>query len=344
MPRYRLVLIGFGNVGQALAELLIRKRQELQQSYDIDWSVVGIATGSHGLAVDPQGLDLSQALAAVRSGQNLSQLSTTPSPADAIALIQEIDAEVLFENSPVNYETGQPAISHLEAALENGMHAITANKGPVVHGHRHLTDLAEAQGRCFFFESTVMDGAPIFGMWREALPAARPKAFRGLLNSTTNLILTLMEQGQSYQQAVAYAQQIGIAETDPSGDTQGWDAAVKVAALATVLMDQPLKPQQVEREGIEGITAEMVERSRAAGKRWKLVCEARRDGRQIMARVQPQELDSADPLYNVMGTSSAVSFASDVLGELTLVEKDPSPHTTAYGLLADFVNAVMFRD
>lgn len=343
MPNYRLALIGFGNVGQALAELLIRKRSELRRLYGIEWSVVAIATGSHGQAVNPQGLDPSEALAAVRGGRSLNELSAGPAPADTLSLIQGLEAEVLFENSPVNYNTGQPAINHLEAALENGMHAVTANKGPVVHGYRHLTDLAEAKGAHFYFESTVMDGAPVFGMWREALPAARPKAFRGLLNSTTNLILTLMEQGQTYDRAVAYAQEIGIAETDPSGDTQGWDAAVKVAALVTVLMETPFKPQQVERRGIEGITAEMIERARAEGKRWKLVCEARREESQIMARVAPQEVDSTNPLYNVSGTSSAVSFESDVLGELTLVEKDPSPHTTAYGLLADFINAVKSR-
>jgi homoserine dehydrogenase len=332
--------MGFGNVGQALAELLMRKRQELKQDHHIEWSVVAIVTGSHGAAVDPGGLDLTKALSAIQSGQSLVELSAGPTADDHLSLIQDLEAEVLFENSPVNYDSGQPALDYLEAALNQGMHAITANKGPVVHGYQRLTQLAQKQGKRFYFESTVMDGAPVFGMWREALPAAQPKAFRGLLNSTTNLILTQMEQGQSYDQAVAYAQEIGIAETDPSGDTQGWDAAVKVAALATVLMDTSLKPQQVQRQGIEEITSEMIEDSLKQGKRWKLVCQARRDGNQISASVGPQEVSASDPLYTVMGTSSAVSFESDVLGELTVVEKDPSRHTTAYGLLADFINAV----
>jgi homoserine dehydrogenase len=343
MAHYRLALIGFGNVGQALAELLMRKREELQQAHQIDWSVVAIVTGSHGSAIDPEGLDLTDALSAIQSGRSLAELSPHQPAEDTLSLIRSLDAEVLFENSPVNYETGQPAISYLEAALQQGMHAITANKGPVVHGYRSLTQLAGGQGKRFYFESTVMDGAPVFGMWRQALPAAQPRAFRGLLNSTTNLILTLMEQGQSYDQAVAYAQEIGIAETDPSGDTQGWDAAVKAAALVTVLMNTPLKPQQVERQGIEEITSEMIERSLEQGKRWKLVCQARREDDRITASVGPQEVTPADPLYTVMGTSSAVSFESDVLGELTLVEKDPSRHTTAYGLMADFINAVNLK-
>lgn len=340
MTPYRLALIGFGNVGQAFAELLMRKQAELQRQHQIEWLVVAIVTGSHGTAVDPGGLNLDDALTAIQSGKSLADMSTGPTPKDTLSLIQNLEADVLFENSPVNYDTGQPALSSLEAALQRGMHAITANKGPVVHGYHQLTQLAEEQGKRFYFESTVMDGAPVFGMWREALPAAQPRAFRGLLNSTTNLILTRMEEGHTYQQAVAYAQEIGIAETDPSGDTQGWDAAVKVAALVTVLMDTPFKPQQVSRQGIEEITSEMIQRSLEQDKRWKLVCQARRQGDQIQASVAPQEVGPSDPLFTVMGTSSAVSFESDVLGELTLVEKDPSRHTTAYGLLADFINAV----
>ncbi len=138
------------------------------------------------------------------------------------------------------------------------MHAITANKGPVVHAYRELTELAQAKGRKFYFESTVMDGAPIFSLFRSALPAAQLNSFRGILNSTTNLILGRMEDGETFEDAVKYCQEIGLAETDPSGDVDGWDAAIKVAALVTVLMGVPLKPQEVDRTGIRGITAEMV--------------------------------------------------------------------------------------
>ena len=198
---------------------------------------------------------------------------------DPLDFIHTVPADVLFENSPVNHETGQPAIDHLRAALERGMHAITANKGPVVHAYRELTDLAQAKKRKFFFESTVMDGAPIFSLFRSALPAAQLISFRGILNSTTNLILGRMEDGESFEDAVKYCQQIGLAETDPSGDVDGWDAAIKVAALVTVLMDIPLKPQQVDRTGIRGITPEMIAEAKAEGKRWKLVCTAERDGR-----------------------------------------------------------------
>jgi homoserine dehydrogenase len=210
----------------------------------------------------------------------------------------------------------------------------------VVHAHRQLSDLAQASGRKFYFESTVMDGAPIFSLFRGALPAARLLSLRGVLNSTTNLILSRMEAGETFDQAVAYAQAIGIAETDPSGDIDGWDAAIKVAALVTVLMDIPFKPAQVERQGIRGITPSEIERARAQGKRWKLVCSAEREGDEVRARVAPQMVGVDSPMYGVDGTTSIVQFETDVLGLLSVIESDPGPHTTAYGLLADFLNAV----
>jgi len=340
MSDIKLLLIGFGNVGQALAKLLLRKRQTLHQSMDIQWRVVGIATGRHGAALDPGGIDLEHALALAENGNPLTELGKLEATDDMLALIRSSAADVLFENTPVNYDTGQPAIDHLRTALEAGMHAITANKGPVVHAYRQLTDLAADAGRRFFFESAVMDGAPIFSMWRHALPAAELDSFRGVLNSTTNMILSMMEDGNSYAEALAHAQKIGIAETDPSGDTEGWDAAVKVAALVTVLMGIALTPDEVERVGITEITPQDVAGALAEGRRWKLVCEAGRVGQGVKARVRPEMIGPQDPLFNVMGTSSAVTFHSDVLGALTIVEDNPGPETTAYGLLADFINAV----
>jgi homoserine dehydrogenase len=209
-----------------------------------------------------------------------------------------------------------------------------------VHGYRELTALARTVGRRFFFESTVMDGAPIFSLFRAALPGANLMRFRGVLNSTTNLILTRMEAGESFADAVHYAQSIGIAETDPSGDIDGWDAAVKVAALVTVLMDYPLKPAEVDRQGIRALTPQDVAAALQSGQRWKLVCSAQRTPQGIQARVAPERVPQASPMFSVQGTTSIVEFETDVLGNLSIVETDPGPHTTAYGLLADFLNAV----
>ena len=340
MPDIKLALLGFGNVGRAFARLLLIKRDELRRRYQINWQVVGIATLRHGVAIDPGGLDLEQALTLAEAGKDLFPLSMQPATTDGEIFVRLCGADILFENTPVNYQTGQPAISHIKTAIESGMHVITANKGPVVHAYQELTELARSRKVRFFFESAVMDGAPIFSMWRETLPAADLLAFRGVLNSTTNLILTLMEEGKSFDEAVVYTQEIGIAETDPSGDIQGWDAAVKVAALVTVLMRVPLKPAQVTREGIESLTLKDVKDALTAGRRWKLVCQATRVGGGVHASVGLEQVEPSDSLYNVIGTSSSITFESDVLGDLTITEANPGPQTTAYGLLADFLNAV----
>lgn len=339
MPHYKLALLGFGNVGRALAELLLRKQDEIKRDYGITYSVVGVGTGRRGFAVQPAGLDLPAVIEALQNCKTLAEFSTTPVD-NAFDFIQKSGADVLFENTPVNYETGQPAIDHIKLALEHGMHASTANKGPVVHAYHELKALAARKGRRFFHESTVMDGAPIFSLFRGALPGAQLNAFRAVLNSTTNLILTRMESGESFDDAVRYAQKIGIAETDPSGDIDGWDAAIKIAALATVLMDKPLKPGDVERTGIRAITPEMVLAAKAEGKRYKLVCTAERDGDRVRGKVAPELVPVSSPMYGLEGTTSLIQFTTDVLGELTLIESDPGPHTTAYGLLADFLNAV----
>jgi homoserine dehydrogenase len=334
----RLAFIGFGNVARALARLLLAKGQLLEERYGVRTRSVGVATGRHGAVLRPDGLDLERALALVGSGQSLESLGV-PAPSDGIDFLHAVEADVLLESIPVNYATGQPALGYLQAALQRGMHAITANKGPVVHGYRVLTDLARRRGRRFLFESAVMDGAPIFSLWRETMPAAELTSFRGILNSTTNLILTRMEAGESYAQALAYAQSIGIAETDPSGDILGWDAAVKVAALVTVLMDTPLTPDRVERRGIDGLKLDDVLAATREGRRWKLVCSAVRTGSGILARVEPELVDAGDPLFTVTGTSSAVTFTTDVLPSLTVTEGNPGPETTAYGMLADLLRA-----
>ncbi|MCX6070270.1 MAG: homoserine dehydrogenase [Chloroflexi bacterium] len=334
----RLAFLGFGNVGRALARLLESKRTSLEANYGMCLRVIGVATGRHGSIIRPEGVNMLQAIETVEEGQPLSSLGTS-GPADSLAFLQAVEADALLESIPVNYQTGQPALGCIEAALKRGMHVISANKGPVVHGYQRLTELARQYGVRYLFESAVMDGAPIFSLWREALPAGELKSFRGILNSTTNLILTQMEQGRSYEQALAHAQAIGVAETDPSGDILGWDAAVKVAALVTVLMNMPLTPDRVARRGIDGLSLDHIQAAAHEGKRWKLICSAERTAGHIEARVQPELIDAADPLYTVMGTSSAITFVTDVLPWLTITEGDPGPMTTAYGMLADLVRA-----
>lgn len=341
---YNLSFIGFGNVARALVRLLERKRGLLQSQYDITYSITGIATGKHGFAVNPDGLDVNKALALVESNQSIFPLSSFPVN-NSLEVIQHSQANIMFENSPVDHHSGQPAIDHVRAALEAGQHVVTANKGTVVHGYRELTALAKSKGVKFLFESTVLGGSPLFSTFRETFPLAELYSFKGILNATTNLILSRMEDGETFEEAVKYCQSIGIAETDPSADVDGWDAAIKVAALVTVLMDIPLKPQDVERKGIREITPGMVEQAKAVGKRYKLVCSAERVGESVKARVALKLVDSSSPLYGIMNSSSGVTFRTDVLPDysITVTEREGmqgGPVETAYGLFADFVSVV----
>lgn len=338
MKNYRLCLVGFGNVGKAFAKLLMKKKDEMADKYDLSFSVTGIITGSHGRAINSTGLDLAQALALVESGESLDPLSTMDAPENVLSFIKECPADFMFETTPVNPQTGQPALSHIETALSAGLHAVTANKGPVVHGYHKLTELAKEKGKRFLFESAVMDGAPIFALFREPLVGANLISFHGILNSCTNLLLEMMEQGQSLDEAVEYGRSIGITETDPSNDIDGWDASIKVAALVTVLMGTPLTPRQVDRTGIRGVTPEMIAEAKAAGERWKLVCSAERQEYRIITKVAPQRVGPDSPLFSVNGTSSYCQFQLDVLPGLGILESDPGPETTAYGLLADMLN------
>jgi len=334
----RLCLVGFGNVGQAFARLLIKKQNELAHRYDLTVSITGIITGTHGQAIDPNGIDPEAALGIIESGQTLDVLSTSAPPNETNAFIMRCPADLMIETTPVNPQTGQPAISHIRTALQKGMHVVTANKGPIVHGYEDLKAQARVKGCRFLFESTVMDGAPIFALFREPLVGANLIGFNGILNSCTNMLLEMMEEGKSFDEAVAYGKSIGITETDPSNDIDGWDAAIKVAALVTVLMDTPMTPQEVDRTGIRGITPEMINAAQEDGKRLKLVCSAERIDGRITARVAPERVGPTSPLYSVNGTSSFCQFKLDVLPGLGILESDPGPETTAYGLFADILN------
>ena len=247
----------------------------------------------------------------------------------------------VFEATSLNAESGEPAIAHIRAALKAGAHAISANKGPVIHAHRELTDLALARGVRFFYESAMMDGAPVFSLFRETLPAIELRGFRGVLNSTTNVILECMGSGMGFEDAVGEAQRLGVAETDPTNDIDGIDAAVKVIGLVNVLMGGTLTLSDVDRTGIRGLTAAHLREARENGEAWKLIAQARRqpDGT-IAASIAPQRIKADDPLYSVRGTSLAIGFETDVFRELFIAERDPGPEATAYGMLSDFINAV----
>jgi len=241
--------------------------------------------------------------------------------------------------------TGSLALAYDYNLLERGIHVVTANKGPVAFGYRELMALAAHKGVGFFFESTVMDGAPVLGVGREGLPAVTIRRVRGIFNSTTNYILTRMEQeGLAFETALQMAQEIGIAETDPSLDVDGWDASIKTVILANVLMGADLRPTDVERTGIGEIRLEDVQAAGKEGYRIRLICEAKREpGGRITACVKPERVAFDSTMADITGTTSIIDFETDMLPCLTLIEHEPGPSTTAYGMLVDMINIARGR-
>jgi homoserine dehydrogenase len=321
-------------VGKAFLRLLIAKETELHRRYDVRWRLTGVATRRNGWLAHSDGLNP----LAILNGHWPPQHHGT-SARNVREWLEQAKADVLFEASSLDVHTGQPAIDHIKTALALGAHAISVNKGPVVHALRELTSLAREKGKKFLYEATVMDGVPIFSMFPLGLPATELRGFVGVLNSTTNVVLTEIEKGRSFEEGVKRAQAIGVAETDPTADLDGWDAAVKVTALAIVLMNAPIRLDQVRRTGIRDLSEEKIRSVRASGMRYKLVCRAQRRGDGVDCSVQPELLLASDALANLEGTSSAVRFDLDVFG-LSLVEHNPGIEATGYGLLADFLRAV----
>jgi homoserine dehydrogenase len=342
MKSFAIGLLGFGNVNRTLVELLQRKDTELRERYGIEWHITGVASRRIGWQVNAAGFDVADLLRALSSDAFASDAFARMRGEECKHYNAWLDAaqpDVVFEATSLNVETGQPAIDHIRAALEHGAHAITANKGPVVHAYEELRDLAARRGTQFLFESTVMDGIPIFSLFRNTLPAIEVKGFKGILNSTTNVILTGMERGLSFDESLGQAQQLGIAETDASHDIDGWDAAVKVAALVNVIMDVRLPPQKVEREGIRILTGDAVRSARNAGAPYKLICRAQRTKSGATASVRPEQVPLTDPMALVDGTSSIIQFETDIFPGITITEENPGLYATAYGMLADFIRA-----
>ena len=347
-----LLLVGFGNVGQRFARLLEEKSVRLRGDYDLSWRVVGIATKHHGTAYDARGLDIVKALRLAEAAAPLGALTgaesgRTLSPeASGLELIKHATAEakarrmqhlVVVETTLLDIERGQPATEHVMAALRGGAHVVTANKGPVAFAYREIMSVSDVERRRFLFEGAVMDGIPVFNLVRETLPAVDIVGFRGIINTTAQFVLTAMESGRTYDEALAEMQAEGIAEADPSMDVDGWDAAAKTAALVNVLMRGAVTPRTVDRTGIGGITPEDMQQAVRRGKRLRLVASAgRRDG-QIVARVAPVELDASDPLASLGGRQNQVVLDTDILGPIGIQQLDGGLVQTAYALLSDLV-------
>jgi len=250
----------------------------------------------------------------------------------------DADALVVIETTPLDVQTGEPAIGHVRAALARGAHVITANKGPVAFAYRALAAEAAARRLVWRFEGAVMDGVPVFNFVRETLPGATVLGFRGVVNSTTNHMLTAFEHDEAFAPALARMQAEGIAEADASLDVDGWDAAAKAAALANVWLDAETTPADVRREGITPATAARAREARAAGRRLKLVAHARGRGAGVRPVVELQELAADDPLAILDGQANALEIDTWPLGRLVITQRDGGLEKTAYALLSDLLH------
>jgi homoserine dehydrogenase len=333
----RLLFIGFGTVGQGLAELLLSKKNLLSERFGMDCRVVGISDKIKGSLHDPDGIDLGGALDKAGSGSPLSGPGEGAFEGEALDMIRHAEADVMLEATYTDIKTAEPATSHISAALERGMHVVTTNKGPVALHYKKLEKIARERGVRFLFEGAVMSGTPLLNLIRENLAGCQIIEIKGILNGTTNYILTRMEEGLSYEEALKKAQELGYAEAVPDADVLGWDALAKVTILAKVVFGADGKPFDYPCEGITGIGAGAIAEARGREKRFKLVGKVWREGNLVKASVGPEEIDFNHPLASVMGASNAVTITTDSLGEVTIIGPGAGREATGYSMLVDLI-------
>lgn len=314
----KLAIIGYGNVGRALARLMRQKRREFP------FIVTGIHTLRHGTAVDPRGLDEDP-----KFGPRADSIDE---------FLDAARADAAVELTTLNPADGEPAISHIRAAFARGMHVVTANKGPIAHAYAKLRDEAAQAGVGFRFESAVMDGAPVFNLWHRNLPAVKVVGFTGVLNSTSKVVIETMERGGSFEEGLATARAMGITEGDGAYDIEGWDSAAKTAALANVLMDARTTPQAVSARGISRLTTERVQAMARQGKTVRLVSRGRLSKAGVSLRVRAEVLNRDDLLAATPGTTNLILFDTDLMGTFGTISIEPKVEQTAYGVFSDLVN------
>ena len=318
----KLAIIGYGNVGRALARLVRQKRQEFP------FTITGVHTLRHGTAVDAAGLS-AEALEAARFGSRAASVEE---------FLDAARAQVAIELTTLNPSTGEPATGHIRSAMARHMHVVTANKGPIAHAYSALRDEAARQGVTLRFESSVMDGAPVFNLWRHAMPGVKVLGFTGVLNSTSKVVIETMERGGSFDAGLAEARRMGITEGDGAYDVEGWDSAAKTAALANVLMDARTTPQLVTTRGIARLTPERVMEMAREGKTVRLVSRGKRTGGGVSLRVRAEVLERSDLLACTPGTSNLILFHTDLMGTFGTVSISPGVEQTAYGVFSDLVS------
>lgn len=314
----RIALIGYGNVGRAFARLLQKR------SKDLPCRVVGIHTARHGTAYAAAGLGIDPQFG--------------PAAASIDEFLDRASCDVVVEITTLNPASGEPALTHIRKAFARGRHVVTANKGPIAYAYAELRDEAQGAGVQFRFESTVMDGVPVFNMVRNNLPGVKVLGFAGVLNSTSKVVIEAMREGRSMQDGIEEARRLGITEADASYDIDGWDSAAKTAVLANVLMDARATPMEVDRRGIGRLTPERVVALAKDGKTVCLVSRGRVGAAGIKLRVRAEVVDETDPLASVHGTSNLLLLQTDLMGTIGVMGISCGVEQTAYGLFSDLVD------
>ena len=335
---YRLAFIGFGTVGQGLAKILRDKKALLLEKYGFEYSVVAVSDFKLGSVFQEDGIDIDTLLKGIERDGNINGYPSGHEGWDALKTIRHSNADIVLELTYTDVQTGQPATDHCRAAFNTGKHVVTSNKGPLVVAYRDLQNLANQKGVQFRFEGTVVSGTPIINMATKDLAGCDITCIRGILNGTTNYILSEMEKGTSYEEVLKRAQELGYAEADPTGDVEGWDALAKVVILSNVVLGGNIKASDVQREGITGISLNAINTALKDGYRWKLIGETRVQNGKIVASVSPQKLPLSDPLASVMGATNALTFDTDLLGPVTVVGAGAGQMETGFSILTDLLD------
>jgi homoserine dehydrogenase len=338
LPPLRILILGNGHVAQAFLPLLASRSEWLGRESGIRPVITGIGSRSRGLYIHPDGIDADLLAREQDPLRWLSSAGTRVENFEAfIRAGKRAGASLFIELTTLNPQDGQPAIGHIRKALEAGMNVITANKGPVAYAQGELQSLARRHDVQFRFESAVMDGLPLINMAEFTLPAVGVQSFKAILNSTSTLVLHMIEQGYSRDEAILKAQQIGVAEADPWYDLDGWDAVMKTTILANTLLEGKLTPQMVEREGICDLTSDEICAAALAGSPYRLVSQAHCKHGVLFAEVRPRRISSDDTLHMGKGTTGVISIETEAMGTITLVEHEPAVMQTAYGILSDLI-------
>jgi homoserine dehydrogenase len=335
----RILFIGFGKVGQKIAELFISKKETHPGLSDLNPKVIGIFTRTHGAVVNQDGINLENAFNMFVKSNHFKQSSPDYVNIPVIEAVQTLDYDCLIGVSGLAIkEHGEPAVSYTREALKRHINVVSANKGPAAFAYTELHSLADRQNVKYLHESAVMDGAPVFNLYRNNLRGCKVTGLSGILNSTTNFILSKMEDGETFQKSLKEAQKFGFVVYDYLHDINGWDAAVKITVLANELMAANLTPEDVLREGIGDITIEQVQNACDRGYHLKLVCRAFYERGSLLTRVSVEEVPDDHIFSNVSGSGSILRIETDLMNPIMIVQENPSIVDTAYGIISDLLS------